>query len=141
VNAPLSFTVFGTPIAQGSKKHVGNGVMVESSSKLKPWRQEVKAAAVAARVDLPLLEGPVALDVRFVFQRPKGHFGSGRNAGTLKASAPTYHATKPDADKALRAIGDALAGSLVRDDCQFASVSAIKQYGEPARVEISVVGL
>ena len=34
----VSFNVIGIPGAQGSKRHVGNGVMVESSKKVKPWR-------------------------------------------------------------------------------------------------------
>ena len=33
----LSFVVLGSPVGQGSKRHVGNGVMMESP-KLKPWR-------------------------------------------------------------------------------------------------------
>ena len=41
----LAFTVRGIPGAQGSKRHVGHGVMIESSKKVKPWRSDVKAAA------------------------------------------------------------------------------------------------
>ena len=40
-------TVNGLPAPQGSHKHVGGGRMVESSKKVKPWRQDVKAAAEA----------------------------------------------------------------------------------------------
>ena len=45
-DAALTITVHGTPAPQGSKRHVGNGVMVESSKKVKPWRQDVKHAAL-----------------------------------------------------------------------------------------------
>ena len=41
----MRITVHGTPAPQGSKRHVGNGVMVESSAKVKPWREAVKWAA------------------------------------------------------------------------------------------------
>ena len=41
----LVFNVNGTPGAQGSKRHVGHGVMIESSKKVKPWRTDVKTAA------------------------------------------------------------------------------------------------
>ena len=34
----LSFDVKGVPGAQGSKRHVGRGVMLESSKKVAPWR-------------------------------------------------------------------------------------------------------
>ena len=37
------FTVHGLPAPQGSKRHVGKGVMVESSKYVKPWREAVKA--------------------------------------------------------------------------------------------------
>lgn len=33
----IGFHVIGLPAPQGSKKHVGHGVMVESSKKVKPW--------------------------------------------------------------------------------------------------------
>ena len=45
----LTIVAYGQPAPQGSKRHVGKGVMVESSKKLRPWRQDVKAAAEAAR--------------------------------------------------------------------------------------------
>jgi hypothetical protein len=41
----VCFTVYELPAPQGSKRHVGNGRMIESSTKVKPWRQAVIAAA------------------------------------------------------------------------------------------------
>ena len=38
------FAVFGLPAPQGSKRHVGEGRMVESSKRVKPWRRQVAAA-------------------------------------------------------------------------------------------------
>lgn len=35
------FAVFGLPAPQGSKRHVGEGRMVESSKRVKPWRRQV----------------------------------------------------------------------------------------------------
>jgi len=32
--------VLGIPAAQGSKKHVGRGILIESSKKVAPWRQD-----------------------------------------------------------------------------------------------------
>ena len=42
----ITIRVYGTPAPQGSKRHVGRGVMVESSKKVKPWREAVKQAAL-----------------------------------------------------------------------------------------------
>ena len=46
----IAFDVFGLPGPQGSKRFVGRtktgrGLMVESSAKVKPWREAVKWAA------------------------------------------------------------------------------------------------
>ena len=50
----------------------------------------------------------IVLDLLFRFPRPRSHFGTGRNAGQLKPSAPFYVRTRPDLDKLARAVGDAL---------------------------------
>ena len=52
----LTFRVYGTPAPQGSKRHVGRGVMVESSKKVAPWRQDVVAAAAAGRTNREVAE-------------------------------------------------------------------------------------
>jgi Holliday junction resolvase RusA-like endonuclease len=43
----LIVTVHGNPAPQGSKRHVGGGVMVEMSKAVKPWREAIKHAALA----------------------------------------------------------------------------------------------
>lgn len=44
----IEITVHGLPAPQGSKRHVGRGVMVESSKNVKPWRSAVVWAAISA---------------------------------------------------------------------------------------------
>lgn len=119
--AAITITVYGAAAPQGSKRHVGNGVMIESSKKVKPWRQDVKAAALAAIEELPdwaPLDGPLSVSMTFAFARPKGHFGTGRNAALLKASAPARPATIPDLSKLVRSTEDALTGSVWADDAR-----------------------
>lgn len=104
-----SIIVHGNPKPQGSKRHVGNGVMIESCKALRPWRTEVKLAALQARGAAPTLDGP--LFARVVFTVPK------------PTSAPkrrrTYPQTKPDLSKLLRAVEDALTDAGVwRDDAR-----------------------
>lgn len=109
--------------------------MVESSKGLKPWRKAVADAALSVFGDACWLDGPLTLGVCFFFPRPKGHFGTGRNAERLKPSAPIFHTVTPDTDKLLRAIGDALTGIVYRDDSQLAQVVGFKFYGpEPGAV-------
>uniref|UniRef100_A0A6M3JI82 Putative endodeoxyribonuclease n=1 Tax=viral metagenome TaxID=1070528 RepID=A0A6M3JI82_9ZZZZ len=127
----LSFFVPGTPRPKGSKrgfvirrKNGTHGVaMVESSGdNLTTWIRLVRAAAQEARFQAQawraISTGPVRLGLRFWFRRPKSHYGSGRNANTLKPTAPMKHTIRPDFDKLDRAIGDALQGILWQDDAQ-----------------------
>lgn len=86
-----------------------------------PWMQEVKGVASIAMLDQGITEmisAPVEIEIQFYFKRPDFHVGTGRNAGTLRNSAPKYHTQSPDLDKLQRCFGDALTGVLYRDDKQ-----------------------
>ncbi|MEU0275969.1 RusA family crossover junction endodeoxyribonuclease [Streptomyces sp. NPDC006307] len=124
----LVVVVRGLPGPQGSKRHVGGGRMIESSAKVKPWREAVVWAAVAARTRVKgftKLDGPLLVDMVFSFDRPKGHMGSGRNAGTVRPSAPIRPHVKPDLSKLVRSTEDALTtAGVYGDDAQ------IVEYGQ-----------
>jgi Holliday junction resolvase RusA-like endonuclease len=56
VPTALTIVVYGNPGPQGSKDFkgfngAGRAIMVESSAKVKPWREDVRAAALAVTVD------------------------------------------------------------------------------------------
>jgi Holliday junction resolvase RusA-like endonuclease len=104
--------------------------MVESAGQLKPWRQTVSLVASQAMFGSPPLKGPVSINIQFRFARPKGHFGTGRNEGTVKASAPFVPTGKPDLDKLQRAVFDALTHIVWLDDAQVVEVKAYKIYAE-----------
>lgn len=126
----LAFTVNGTPGAQGSKKHVGRGVMVESSKKVKPWRSDVKAAAEAVLdATTPPFAGPVTASIVFRFTRPRGHYRTGRNAHLLREGAPARPISRAlgDVDKLVRSTFDALtAAGVVVDDSLFVELFTAK---------------
>jgi Holliday junction resolvase RusA-like endonuclease len=132
----LEFSVPGIPIPQGSKTRWGS----EDNPHTKPWRETVAREAVEASPDGPFL-GPVAVRVDFVFPRPKAHYRSGRYAAVLRDDAPVWVTRAPDLDKLQRAIGDALAGFLVRDDAQIAAWDTRKLYGSPPRADITLTTL
>lgn len=115
-----TFEVLGQPAAQGSKRHVGNGVMVEMSKTLRPWRDAVAHAARNV-TEGPPLTGPLRLVVHFRFAMPKSRKAAVRAAGWApKTSAP-------DLDKLIRSTGDALkAGGLIHDDALFVEITATK---------------
>jgi Holliday junction resolvase RusA-like endonuclease len=139
---PLYITVLGEPQPAGSKRAFvnpknGRAIVTDANKKAKPWQREVKQAASEAYAG-ELIRGPVSLRLTFIRPRPKGHFGTGRNADAIKPSAPDFPTTRPDALKLARAVEDALTGVLWADDAQITEEQLYKRYGEPARCEIEV---
>ena len=99
-----SFWIDGEPAPQGSKNgFVKNGrvVMVESSKKVKPWREAV-ALTTQAQVTCSLQN---AVEIALVFHLPKP-----------KTVTRKWPSVKPDLDK------------LYTDDALVIAVSASKQY-------------
>lgn len=129
----LVMDVRGLPAPQGSKRHMGNGVMVESSRRVKPWREDVKQAALTALDATPSWardRSHVALVLVFSMPRPKAHWLTGRNAHKLRDNAPhTMHGRMPDLDKLVRSTCDALsAAGVYEDDARVCSIMAVKTY-------------
>jgi Holliday junction resolvase RusA-like endonuclease len=119
----LIVKVHGKPAPQGSKRHVGRGVLIEESKRVAPWREAVKWAVLASSwtpEDYPL-DGPVRVEVTFCFNKSA-------SAPKRRRSWPVKRSTF-DVDKLLRSIFDALVDAGVfRDDCQVIDVRARKVY-------------
>ncbi len=124
----ITFTVIGRPQQRGSKTAVprrgggfvtvgGMPVLKDANKHSKAWMDSVKLAAHQAYAG-ELLAGPIVLSVEFYFRRPQSHYGSGRNYGQVKESAPLWHTQTPDLDKLVRCLGDALTGVIWLDDKQ-----------------------
>lgn len=128
-----TFTVYGVPVPQGSlkafhPKGCKHPVLTSDNTKLKPWRQQVAEVAMIEATGRMRPTGGVEVHVDFFFDKPK--------------SAPkkvTEKTTKPDIDKLLRGILDALTGIAYVDDAQVVRSSQSKQFGSPARAVIRVV--
>ena len=135
----IRFTVIGTPAPQGSKSAFvrgGKAVVVDGSSasgraKHASWRADVALYATRARgPEFEQFTGPVYVSLRFRLARP--------------ASDPyrTLHSTKPDLDKLVRSVLDALTESaLLVDDSQVQSLMASKVYArgdEATGVDVTV---
>ena len=120
-----SFFVPGIPKPQGSKRAFVNpktnrAVVVEDNTKTHDWRSDVRAMAYDYS-DSRISDGPVRLELEFVMRRP---------VSTPKTK-PTPHAVKkPDLDKLVRAILDALTGILFSDDSQVTGITAHKRIAE-----------
>lgn len=89
------FFVEGLPVPQGSVQSFG-GHVVAVTPKLREWREAVKQAAIQTEWGQGQpFDGPVTLTVTFYLPRPH----------KPKCNVPSV---KPDGDKLLRAIQDAL---------------------------------
>lgn len=117
----FSLIVYGTPGPQGSKKAVGSRrskkgntvpVMVESSAKVKPWRDAVKDAAekeiLRTRRRFEVLDGPLVAEMHFTLVAPQ-----------VMPKDRVAHTTYPDLSKLLRSTEDALTqGGVWADDAR-----------------------
>lgn len=134
----VDLTVYGRPAPQGSKKafaHATTGKVItqEMSKYVKPWRSDVRDAALVllareGRAGFPM-DGPLVVDMVFTAARPQSHYRTGRNAHLLKDSAPLRPTGAPDLSKLARSTEDALTSAGVwRDD------SRVVEYGRLAKV-------
>lgn len=131
----IEIRVIGLPAPQGSKRHVGRGVMIESSKKVKPWRESVVWAAREAFVDSALRDGvsrgPVSVDLTFTLPKPK----------SAPKSRRTFPDRKPDIDKLCRSTLDALVSAgAIEDDARVVWMRAAKVFPGEGQDALDVPG-
>ena len=132
----ISFTVYGRPEPQGSTRAFlprgcARPVITSDNSKLKPWRQELAQTAMVAIEEngakIAARGVPISMALTFFFEKPRS-----------ERKSATHKATRPDLDKLLRAVLDALTGIVYADDSQVCDCCVTKTFGSPARVEIEI---
>lgn len=123
----ISFSVTGTPVGQGSMRHVGGGRLIHSKHLIE-WRNQVIDVARGVAAENDILDGPLGLVAHFTIPIPKKPLNKwpiSRRAGDL--------------DKQIRTIGDALTQSgLITDDSHICHIVASKSYGEEGSVTITI---
>lgn len=133
-----TFFVEGMPRPKGSTRafqHNRSGRVVTwqaNRETLRPWQRAI--AEAAEKAGLRPHRGPVMIDLYFRFPRPKAHLG----ARGLRPSAPGEHAVRPDLDKLIRAVLDALSGVAYVDDAQVYSIEANKAWADSGRVGVAI---
>jgi crossover junction endodeoxyribonuclease RusA len=143
----VSFFVVGLPKPAGSKRgfsirrggvFTGRVAITDACAKSREWKSIV-ADIAAEYIQAQPFAGALRVHFAFYIPRPKGHYGTGKNLLTVKASAPDHHIVKPDVLKLARAVEDALTGIAWRDDAQIVSELIEKCYcaGKPG-VQITV---
>ena len=133
----LKFRVPGQPVPQGSMRAYGRHVVHANGPRLLPWRAAVTAAAQAAITEHGEWDGrhPMRVDAVFTFAPLQKHF----RGGSLRSDAPYYRSTRPDLDKLIRAVLDALTDAGVwADDAQVVMITSRKTFWAKAGCDVTV---
>jgi len=124
----IKWMTIGIPVPQGSKRHVGNGIMIEQSAGLPAWRNQLIYDIQKAANGFQF-EGGINVTLDFRFPRLKSHYRTGQYAHLLKDDAPTYKISRPDIDKIIRAVMDAMTYSgVIKDDANCYLIMSSKMY-------------
>jgi crossover junction endodeoxyribonuclease RusA len=127
----LTFTVYGVAQPKGNMRAIRvRGmkfpIVTDSNRNAKSWSQLVaeganRALGEAAPEDRGVLVDAVRVALAFYLPRPKKY---------QRRGVPVAHLTKPDLDKLVRGVLDALTHVVWRDDSQVVELLAGKFYAE-----------
>jgi Holliday junction resolvase RusA-like endonuclease len=116
----FSAVIEGSPVPQGSFRHVGKGRIISANPKLNNWRQTI-ADQIAQQTHHRLIDAPVTVQLLFTLERPK----------SVSRALPTV---KPDLDKLVRAALDAISleryCQILKDDSCVVNIRAGKRYAD-----------
>lgn len=137
----VTITIPGKPVqkdrprinTRGNKPRVFNGQREQ---------EKVFKALLLDEYDGKILTGPLSINFEFVFDRPKSHFGTGKNISKLKKKASKYHVVKPDKDNLEKFALDCMEGIVFVNDSQVITGITSKRYtnrnGEDAHTYITI---
>ncbi len=134
----IEIVIHGLPAPQGSKafkgmSNAGHAILVESSKKVKPWREAVKHAATAAMGGSVGrgIKGAVVVEMIFTLPKPK-------SAPKTRRTVPDR---KPDLSKLVRSTEDALTDvGAFEDDARIIRCAASKVYPNEGPGALAVPG-
>ena len=142
----IKLVILGEPLAQKRHKHTSrdqSGKPLPFTRTYDPSKKDKYNIRQIAQLKAPprLLMGPIRVDCYFYFGYLKGHYGTGKNIGRLKDSAPYWKDTGKDRDNCDKLILDALTGVFFPNDSQVCAGEIKKKYSEKPRTEIYITPL
>ena len=136
----IEFAVQGLPVAKGSTRsfalkdkqgaYTGRTVTTSTAKDLAPWENLVRDRAAKAfeeawakdlAIDDNPFSDPVSVSLAFRLPKPK-------SAPKTRRTWPTH---RPDLDKLVRAVLDAITHTIIHDDSQVVQLTASKDFGSP----------
>jgi crossover junction endodeoxyribonuclease RusA len=137
--------VRGIPAAQGTARAFVAGGKARiatdanrTNSPIGAWRAAIATEARREYGDIEAARGPIRIVAELSWPRPKAHYRAGTPAKGLRPLAPALKASKPDVDKAARALLDALTGIAYADDAQVVELKVSKLWGETPGAVIAI---
>jgi len=120
-NAEVVIRVMGEPVPQGSVRAFvtksGRPIITHSNKNTKEWRQRIATEGQAKRPIHWDMDQAILLNIDFLMPRPKS-----------LPKKVIEDVKRPDLDKLIRAVMDALTGIFYQDDSQVIHIFASKKY-------------
>lgn len=137
----LTFTIPGKPIGKGRAKatHIpGLGVRMYTPKKTANYEGLIAHTAQIAMRGLPLIDGPVCLDLLIRCEVPVSW---SQKKQRMALAGEIFPATKPDADNIIKAVCDGCNGVVWRDDVLAVDGSWKKRYSVVPGVVVTITPL
>ena len=130
----MNIIINGDPIPQARPRFVrSRGIAyTPAQAGALSWMQQAKEQVKRK------LAGALSMTCVFFFRRPKSHYGTGKNAGKLKDSAPEFCLLHKDVDNLVKFVMDNLNGLAYNDDSQIVTVLATKKWSDAASTQIII---
>ena len=135
-----NYIVYGNPAAQKRHRHFNRGKFTQTYDPSKTDKQDFVSQIIQQRPKTPFVY-PLIVSINFYFNRPKSHYGSGKNADKLKQSAPFFHTSKPDIDNLIKFVLDAMNGIFFKDDYLITKIKSEKNYSDTPRTTIKIIAM
>ncbi len=135
----IEIEIPGKPIAKKRPKFARRGKFVQTYN---PQESEEGKIRWEAYRQLPdgwkPLKTPIKIITIFYIERPKSHYGTGKNSSIIRKTAPAMPLSKPDIDNLQKIIYDCLNNVIWCDDSQICEAIGKKYYSDIPRTTIRV---
>ncbi|OYW41811.1 hypothetical protein B7Z28_02100 [Candidatus Saccharibacteria bacterium 32-45-3] len=119
-----ALTVDGTPRCWKRPKSTRHGGLMFNPSA--PQQAMFRAACTNEFLRAPL-EGPLKIELLFLFPREHYHFD---HDGQILPGAPRFYGRIADVDNLIKFALDAMIGAIYVDDAQVMEIKAVKRYAD-----------
>jgi Holliday junction resolvase RusA-like endonuclease len=130
----MIFEILGKPIAKGRPRFAKRGNFVSTYTPEATANYENLVKLMYMQAGGTMFEGEVAMKIEAFFELPKS---APKRVRKIINIYP--HIIKPDADNVAKSVADALCGYAYKDDSQITSLLVLKNYGDVAKVVVTIV--